>query len=390
MDADPGRERAPHEGLVAGPGRRGGPRRSGVGHGQRRQHRRHDGQRPAAHGPDQGRARPAIATPIPVPGGDRPRSCSTPAPTPSATPSGSCSSPRWAPCTPASASASPSPRVALLSIGEEPTKGNAAGQGDPRAARRGRVGRRRRGAVRRQRRGPRPHERRRRRRRHRRLHRQRGPQDPRGRAQALARRRRSSRRSTPPTRPGPRRPSCSAGARAALRPARSRDHRRRHAARRRRGVHHQPRLVVGHGHRQRRAAWPGTWCRATSSGISPAPCAPSSSAPEPLGRPRSQAHERRITVRSRRPRPDQENDFVPAETHVEQAPMGRQEVLDLIRDRLADILEIEPDVDQRGRFLRRRPRRRLARPDRAGRGARGGARRADASASASTTRTSRT
>ena len=33
---------------------------------------------------------------------------------------------------------------------------------------------------------------------------------------------------------------------------------------------------------------------------------------------------------------------MPAETHVEQAPLGREEVLDLIRDRLADILEIEP------------------------------------------------
>jgi acyl carrier protein len=33
---------------------------------------------------------------------------------------------------------------------------------------------------------------------------------------------------------------------------------------------------------------------------------------------------------------------VPAETHVEQSPMNRQQVLDLVRDRLADILEIEP------------------------------------------------
>jgi acyl carrier protein len=39
---------------------------------------------------------------------------------------------------------------------------------------------------------------------------------------------------------------------------------------------------------------------------------------------------------------------VPAETHVEQGPMGRQEVLDLIRDRLADILEIEPNQIQEG------------------------------------------
>ncbi|MBI2706192.1 MAG: acyl carrier protein [Actinobacteria bacterium] len=33
---------------------------------------------------------------------------------------------------------------------------------------------------------------------------------------------------------------------------------------------------------------------------------------------------------------------MPAETHVEQSPLSRQEVLDLIRDRLADILEIDP------------------------------------------------
>jgi len=38
---------------------------------------------------------------------------------------------------------------------------------------------------------------------------------------------------------------------------------------------------------------------------------------------------------------DQEN-TVPAETHVEQGPMSRQEVFELVRDRLADILETEP------------------------------------------------
>ncbi len=32
---------------------------------------------------------------------------------------------------------------------------------------------------------------------------------------------------------------------------------------------------------------------------------------------------------------------MPAETHVEQSPMDRSEVYDMIRDRLADILEIE-------------------------------------------------
>ncbi len=32
---------------------------------------------------------------------------------------------------------------------------------------------------------------------------------------------------------------------------------------------------------------------------------------------------------------------MPAETHVEQSPMDRNEVYEMIRDRLADILEIE-------------------------------------------------
>ena len=34
--------------------------------------------------------------------------------------------------------------------------------------------------------------------------------------------------------------------------------------------------------------------------------------------------------------------LVPAETHVEQGPVDRQYVLDLVRDRLSDILEVEP------------------------------------------------
>jgi acyl carrier protein len=33
---------------------------------------------------------------------------------------------------------------------------------------------------------------------------------------------------------------------------------------------------------------------------------------------------------------------VPAETHVERGPLDRQQVFELIRDRLADILEVEP------------------------------------------------
>ena len=39
---------------------------------------------------------------------------------------------------------------------------------------------------------------------------------------------------------------------------------------------------------------------------------------------------------------------MPAETHVEQGPMDRQEVFELIRDRLADILEIEPSAINEG------------------------------------------
>lgn len=39
---------------------------------------------------------------------------------------------------------------------------------------------------------------------------------------------------------------------------------------------------------------------------------------------------------------------MPAETHVEQAPMSRQEVFELVRDRLADILEIEPSAVHEG------------------------------------------
>lgn len=35
---------------------------------------------------------------------------------------------------------------------------------------------------------------------------------------------------------------------------------------------------------------------------------------------------------------------MPAETHVERGEMDRQQVFELIRDRLADILEIDPDT----------------------------------------------
>jgi acyl carrier protein len=39
---------------------------------------------------------------------------------------------------------------------------------------------------------------------------------------------------------------------------------------------------------------------------------------------------------------------VPAETHVEGGPLDRQQVFELIRDRLADILEIDPSEIKEG------------------------------------------
>ena len=39
---------------------------------------------------------------------------------------------------------------------------------------------------------------------------------------------------------------------------------------------------------------------------------------------------------------------MPAETHVERGPLDRGQVFELIRDRLADILEIEPSAIKEG------------------------------------------
>ncbi|MBW3614186.1 MAG: acyl carrier protein [Actinobacteria bacterium] len=39
---------------------------------------------------------------------------------------------------------------------------------------------------------------------------------------------------------------------------------------------------------------------------------------------------------------------MPAETHVERGPMDRGQVFELIRDRLADILEVEPSTISEG------------------------------------------
>src|SRR3954464_5411312 len=39
---------------------------------------------------------------------------------------------------------------------------------------------------------------------------------------------------------------------------------------------------------------------------------------------------------------------MPAETHVEHGPLGRDEIFEIVRDRLADILEIEPATISEG------------------------------------------
>ncbi len=39
---------------------------------------------------------------------------------------------------------------------------------------------------------------------------------------------------------------------------------------------------------------------------------------------------------------------MPAETHVEQGPLDREAILDLVRERLAEILEIEPSSINEG------------------------------------------
>lgn len=39
---------------------------------------------------------------------------------------------------------------------------------------------------------------------------------------------------------------------------------------------------------------------------------------------------------------------MPAETHVEQSPPDRQEIFEIVRDRLADILEIDPSTISEG------------------------------------------
>ena len=293
-----------------------------------------------------GVARPAIATPIPVPGRARRPSCSTPAPTPSASPSGWCSSPRWARSSPASASASPSPgsaccrsarsRARATRWARRPTRsarggphgvdfiGNVEGrdvmtddvdvvvtdgftgnvalktlEGGMRAARRGAA---------------------------------RGVRATDDATKAAA-------------------DVLLPGAAPAVRAARPRHLRRRHAARRRRRVHHQPRLVVGPRRSSTPSGWRARWSQADLVGRlrRRGRVPPADRAVEHAGqsaRRRTSADNRSASGRIRPdPRPGA---IVPAETHVEQGPMDRQEVFELIRDRLADILEIEPGTITEG------------------------------------------
>ena len=124
MDDDPRQRGAPQEGLHARPRRRGRSRRQGQRDDLGRQHRRHDGVGAAADGPHQGRQPPGDRDRDPRARARRPPCCSTPAPTPRCSPTGWCSSRRWVRCTPRTASASQNPKVGLLSIGEEPGKGD--------------------------------------------------------------------------------------------------------------------------------------------------------------------------------------------------------------------------------------------------------------------------
>ena len=206
-----------------------------------------------------GVARPAIATPIPAPGHDTRRSCSTPAPTPSASPSGWCSSPRWAPCSPAAATASSTPRVGAALDRRGAHQGQPAGQGDPRAAGRAGAWSSAAGAT--------------------------FVGNVEGRdlmtddadvvvtdgftgnvalktleGGLQAARRRPSRgvrhRPTRPRRP----PTCCCRRCSRSTPAaRPRQHRRGDAPRRRRGLHHQPRLVVGHAPWSTPSRWRPRW-----------------------------------------------------------------------------------------------------------------------------------
>ena len=173
-----------------------------------------------------------------------PACCSTSAPTPRCAPATWSSSPTSAPPSAAPCSGSSAPRVALLSVGEEPKKGtqdvvDAHAELDPRGGDR----------LPRQHRGPRPARRRRRRRRHRRLHRQRRAEDDRGHREG-GRRRGRRRGALEPARRR-RRPAAAPGARRPAPPDGPRHHRRRDPARTPRGRRRRPRELGPRGDRER-------------------------------------------------------------------------------------------------------------------------------------------
>ena len=280
--------------------------------------------------------RPAIATPIPVPG---------------ATPTVLLDAGANTECTPqylvqfaqmgavffAERYGVAEPRVGLLSIGEEDEQGHGPGEGDPRTC--CAAGSRRAVNVHRQRRGPRPHDRRGRRRRHRRLHRQRRPQDPRRRA-ALPRGRAAAMPSTEEAdgHPGPAARSCPS---AELDPDAT-------GGAMLLGVDGV--CIISHGSSSARAVvnavrvarrWSRpTWSTGSGESVADAELA--------------RVHKRTIAgLRYRYHRAGPQSAprgalAVPAETHVERGPLDRQQVFELIRDRLADILEIEPSAIAEG------------------------------------------
>ena len=54
--------------------------------------------------------------------------------------------------------------------------------------------------------------------------------------------------------------------------------------------------------------------------------------------------DKRVPGDEREVAPERAGAVVPAETHTERGPLDRQGVLELIRDQLADILEIDPSA----------------------------------------------
>ena len=312
MTDDPAGGRAAQEGLVGGAGGGGGPRRPGVGDGERRATPARPWPAPSCAWAGSrgwpGRPSPP-SSPCPAPS---PPSCSTGGPTPTAPPPGWCSSPRWGPCSPPQRFKLDEPRVALLSIGEEPSKGNALVKETHALLAAARVPARR-GPVHRQRRGPRRAVRPGRRGRHRRLHRQRGAQDPRGRRPLPHRHRPagddlhrgghgrpprcccpSSCPSTPSSTPTPTAGPCSSASTACASSA---------TARRRGGPSSTP------------SGWPGRWSWRTWSAASGRPWPRLSDDRRARGRPRSQAHKRGNRYHRTVPSPHlQERLAVPADT----------------------------------------------------------------------------